>query len=289
MTIDKSLIQKIRKDTGARIVDCQKALSENGGDLEAAKDWLRKKGIAAGAKKVDRVAADGGIAVCAQGNKGIMIEINSETDFVAKNNDFVGFGGKMLELALSSGVDSVDALCGLPCDGTSVEEMRLALAGKTGENIVMKRLVELSVQPGTVSSYVHNAFSPSMGKIGVLVSLHSEADPKELDALGKKIAMHIAATSPQYVRIQDVISADVERERGILGAQIEEQKKGITEDIRNKMIEGRMRKFFESIVLEEQDFALDPSTKVKDVIAAESKRLGHPIVIANFSKMALGA
>ena len=289
MSIDKSMVQKIRTETGARIIDCQKALVETGGDPDAAKDWLRKKGIASGAKKATRIAADGGIAVRTQGNRAVMIEINSETDFVAKNNDFLDFGHTILDLALSQKDLSVEALCGMSCSGTLVEDMRLSLAGKTGENIVIKRLVELSVQPGTVSAYLHNAFSSSIGKIGVLVALQSEADAKELDVLGKKIAMHIAAASPQYVRVQDVSTEDVDKEKSILSVQIKEQKKDVPEEIRNKMIEGRMRKFFESIVLEEQDFACEPGTKVKDFLSAESKRLGHPIVISNFSKLALGA
>lgn len=289
MAIDTSLIQKIRTETGAKIVDCQKALMETNGDPEAAKEWLRKKGIASGAKKVDRTAADGGISVCTQGNKGFMLEINTETDFVAKNKDFLDFSSTLIDLAFSQGATSVETLCGLSCNGVSVEEMRLGLAGKTGENIVVKRIAELSVHPGVVSSYIHNALSPSMGKTGVLVSLQSEADPKELDALGKKIAMHIVATSPQYVRIKDVSETDIDKEKEILGAQIAEQKKDAPEEIRAKMIEGRMRKFFENIVLEEQDFALEPGTKVKDVLVAESKRLGCSISIGNFVMMKLGA
>lgn len=289
MTLDKkSAIEKMRKETGARMIDCQKALHSANGNIEEAKEWLRKKGIASGAKKADRVAADGGVAVYAKDNRGIILEINSETDFVAKSSDFIQFIHTILDLSWSKKATSVEALHNIPHNEMSIEEMRLALAGKTGENIIIKRLVEQSVQPGVVSSYVHNALSPSIGKIGVLVALQSDADPKELDMLGKKIAMHVAASSPKYVRIQDVCQDEINKEKEILGAQIDEQKKGVSDEIRNKMLDGRMRKFFEENTLEEQTFALDSGYKVKDFIAQEAKRLGHTIAIGGFSKIVLG-
>lgn len=289
MILDKkSAIETMRKETGAPIIDCHKAFYSANGDIAKAKEWLRKKGIASGAKKADRVAADGGVAVYAKDNRGIILEINSETDFVARSKDFIQFIRTILDLAWSKKATSVEALHNIPHNEMSIEEMRLDLAGKTGENIIIKRLVEQSVQPGVVSSYVHNALFPSIGKIGVLVALQSDADPKKLDMLGKKIAMHVAASSPKYVRIQDVCQDEINKEKEVLGAQIDEQKKGVSDAIRNKMLDGRMRKFVEENTLEEQTFALDSGYKVKDFIAQEAKRLGHTIAIGGFSKIVLG-
>jgi elongation factor Ts len=288
MTIDKSLLQQIRKETGARITDCQKALIECQGDLDQAKEWLRKKGIAAGAKKTDRATHDGAVALCADGANGVLIEINCETDFVAKNVEFLSFADKISHLALTHNASSLDGLTALSVDGTSVEDMRLALAGKTGENIRLQNLVSLSTSPGIVASYVHGAFSPSVGKIGIMVALESTGNADELAAIGKKIAMHVAATSPDYVSIGDVPQDVIDKEKSVLSAQIAEQKKDAPEDIRIKMIDGRMGKLFGQIVLEEQDFVMEPGTKVKDMLAKASDQLGAPIRIMSFCKMTVG-
>ena len=283
--ITASLVKELREKTGAGMLDCKKALVEAGGDLENAVDWLRKKGLATAAKKAGRTASQGLVAAKVEGKKGVVLEVNSETDFVALNADFQGFVAAALDVAINTEGDT-EALKAADMGGKSVADTLTDLVAKIGENLNVRRFETLSVEKGAVVPYIHNAVVPGMGKIGVLVALESEADESALNALGKQIAMHIAATSPVALNTADVPAEMVQREKDIFSEQA--RASGKPEAIIEKMIEGRLRKFYEEVVLMEQEFVMDGDKKVKDVVADFAKESGKDTKLKAFVRFKLG-
>jgi elongation factor Ts len=284
--VTAALVKELREISGAGMMDCKIALSENAGNLEEAVDWLRKKGLAAAAKKAGRVAAEGLVAIVAGDRKGVMVEVNSETDFVARNDQFQNFVSGVAKLALDTG--DIEALknARFPGDSQTVAEKLTQLVATIGENMSLRRMAGLSVKDGVVATYMHNATVPNMGKIGVLVALESTGDKAKLAALGKQIAMHVAAANPQALDIKAVSAADLDRERAVLAEQA--RASGKPEEIIAKMVEGRLRKFYEDVVLLEQLYVIDGESRVKQVIENAAKDVGAPVKIAGFARMALG-
>jgi elongation factor Ts len=284
--ITASLVKELREKTGAGMMDCKRALGETEGDIEGAVDWLRKKGLAAAAKKAGRIAAEGLVGVATSGNAGAVVEVNSETDFVARNEAFQNFVRQVAELALAKGdLDSVKAAA-FPGTGRNVAEELTHLVATIGENMSLRRIRRLEVGKGVVVSYVHNALVPGLGKIGVLVALESAADAAKLTALGKQLAMHVAAANPQFLTIADVDAASLERERDVLREQAKAS--GKPDAIIDKMVEGRLRKYYEEVVLLEQIFVVDGETRIAKVVEAAAKEAGGPIKITAFARFALG-
>ncbi len=283
--ITAALVKQLREMTGAGMMDCKKALAETSGDLEGAVDWLRKKGLSAAAKKAGRVAAEGLIGAAAEGNRGALVEVNAETDFVGRNETFQQFVTAVARLALDT--PSVEALPAKPMNGGStVQDQLTQLVATIGENMNLRRMTSISVGTGVVASYVHNAVAPGLGKIGVLVGLESQGDPEKLAALGRDIAMHVAATSPMSIDVEGVDPAALERERSVLAEQAKAS--GKPAEIVAKMVEGRLRKFYEEVVLLEQTFVKDGERKVKAVIEQAAKEIGAPVKVAAIARMALG-
>ncbi|MFO0294882.1 MAG: translation elongation factor Ts [Rhodospirillales bacterium] len=284
--ITASLVKDLRDKTGAGMMDCKKALTETQGDLEAAVDWLRKKGLAAAAKKAGRIAAEGLVAVAAAGNRGALLEVNAETDFVARNAQFQAFARAAAEQALAVGGDLARTGAAALPDGGTVAERLTGLIATIGENMSLRRAAALSVPAGVVTSYIHNAAAPGLGKIGVLVALESTGDAEKLSALGKQIAMHVAAANPSALDIASVDPAALDRERAILSEQAAAS--GKPPQVVEKMVEGRLRKFYEETVLLEQVYVVDGESRVKDVVAATAKEIGAPVRLAGFLRYALG-
>jgi len=285
--ISPNLVRELREKSGAGMMDCKKALVENNGNLEAAVDWLRKKGLAAAAKKAGRVAAEGLVGVAACGNAAAAVEINAETDFISRNEQFQKMVLQAAEAAASKEY-TIESLAQAPFKGetaTVAEEMTRLIA-VIGENMNLRRVQRLSVQNGIVATYVHNATAPGLGRIGVLVALESTGDTAKLQELGKKIAMHVAAASPQSLDVSSLDSASLERERAVLVEQA--RASGRPEEVIEKMVEGRVRKFYEEVVLLEQVFVMDGKTKVADVVAQFSKEIGAPITLTGFVRYGLG-
>lgn len=266
-------------------MDCKKALVETNGDFEAAVDWLRTKGLAAAAKKAGRVTAEGLTALCIEGSVGAAIELNSETDFVARNDQFQALVSTIAKAAVKT--KDIEELqnAKLPNGKTVAEEVTSNIA-VIGENLNLRRMATASVTEGVVASYVHNAIAENMGKISVLVALESKADKEELNKLGKQIAMHIAAARPLVLTPAEVDQELVERERAIFKEQTKDS--GKPDNIIEKMVEGRIRKFYEEIVLLEQVFVVDGKSRITDVLIDASKRLGHDIKITSYVRLELG-
>ncbi len=266
---DLNLIKKLREATGCGIADCNKALAENGDDFEKAIDWLRKKGLSSAGKKSGRITSEGAVAVAFQGNKASVVEVNSETDFVARNQKFQDFTAAIAKMAL--GFDDVEKLKASQFSGAShsVDEEVKNQISVIGENINIRRIANLSVQNGVVVSYIHNAIAENMGKIAVLLALESSADKTKLEEFGKQISMHIAATKPDALTVDSVDPSKLARETEILKEQA--RASGKPESIIDKMIEGRIRKYYEEVVLLEQPFVMDDKSKIKDAVAAFSK------------------
>jgi elongation factor Ts len=284
--ITAALVKELREVSGAGMMDCKKALSENGGNLEQAVDWLRKKGLAAAAKKAGRVAADGLVGVVAEGSQGALVEINCETDFVARNEQFQAFVAAVAKLALkASDVEALKAMA-LPGESLTVAEKLTQLVATIGENMQLRRMAKVSVGNGAIAAYMHNAVVPGLGKIGVLVGLESSGDKAALAGLGKQVAMHVAATNPQALTIDAVDPAMLERERAVLAEQAKAS--GKPAEIIGKMVEGRLRKYYEDVVLLEQVYVIDGESRVKQVIEKAAKDLGAPVEIAGYVRMALG-
>jgi elongation factor Ts len=284
--ITAATVKELRERTGAGMMDCKKALGETNGDMEAAIDWLRTKGLAAAAKKAGRQAAEGLVGVAVKGATGAVVEVNSETDFVAKNEQFQEFVRTVAELALETGND-VGALAqaNWPAGGT-VEEKLTSNIATIGENQSLRRAAVLNVNDGVVVSYVHNSVGAGLGKIGVLVALESTADKAALEALGKQLAMHIAAANPLALKGEDLDAEMVERERAIAAEKAAES--GKPADIVAKMVDGAIAKFRKENALLSQIFVMDNKTKVEDVVAAEAKKLGAPIALAAYVRFQLG-
>ena len=285
--VTAALVKQLRDQTGAGMMDCKAALTETEGDFEAAVDWLRKKGLAAAAKKAGRVASQGLVGVEVSGRRGAMVEVNSETDFVARNQDFQALVRAITRLALEMGGDRDRLLSAeVPAGGRSVADEITQAVAVIGENINLRRSAALEVDQGVVGSYVHGALAPGLGTIGVLVGLHSSGDPDRLAALGKQLAMHIAAARPQAVSIDRLDPATLVRERAIYADQA--RASGKPDNIIDKIVDGRVRKFYEEAVLLEQPFVIDPDLKVKDAIDRVAEETGSSIAVAEFVRFALG-
>jgi len=283
--ISASMVKDLRDKTGAGMMDCKAALAESGGDMESAVDWLRKKGLSKAAKKAGRVAAEGLIGVAARSDVGALVEVNSETDFVARNDQFKDFVKTAAQLALEVEGD-VEKLLVKPMGGATVDATLKEMIAKIGENMSVRRAVVLAVSPGVVGTYVHNAASPELGKIGVLVALKSTADPAKLTALGRQLAMHVAAAAPIALTAAHVPAETVERERAIYADQARQS--GKPENVVEKMIEGRMRKFYEESVLLQQVFVIDGETRIEKVLEKASKDFGAPVAIEGFVRFQVG-
>jgi elongation factor Ts len=285
--IAAALVKELREKTGAGMMDCKRALGETGGDMEAAVDWLRKKGLAAAAKKAGRIAAEGLVGAATRTVAGAVVEVNSETDFVARNELFQAFVRTVAGLAVGGNGD-VEALKQTPYPGTgrTVAEELTELVARIGENLVLRRTARLAVASGVVASYVHNSLAPGLGKIGVLVALESDASGEALATLGRQLAMHVAAANPQYLDVSSVPAAALDRERAVLREQAAGS--GKSEEIVARMVEGRLRKFYEEAVLLDQVFVIDNETRVSKVVEAAAKQAGSPIRVAGFVRLALG-
>ncbi|HXQ46026.1 MAG TPA: translation elongation factor Ts [Caulobacteraceae bacterium] len=283
-------VKDLRERTGAGMMDCKKALTETGGEIEQAIDWLRAKGLSKAAKKADRIAAEGLIAVALRndglGMTGAVIELNAETDFVARNGLFQSAALKTAAAALDAGGD-VDAIAAAKtADGETIGEMITQLIATVGENMQLRRAGRFQVARGAVAAYVHNQVAPDVGRIGVLVAVEGEGDQAELQALGKKIAMHIAATQPMSLSADDLDPAAIERERAIFTEQALES--GRPANIVEKMVEGRIRKFLEEVVLLKQAFVMNTDQTVEQLVAETAKTMGAPINVTGFVRLSLG-
>ncbi len=286
MTITAGMVKDLREKTGAGMMDCKGALAETNGDVEAAIDLLRKKGLAKAAKKGGRIAADGLIGLAISDGKGAIVEVNSETDFVARGDGFQAFVREVSKLALKADGDLDRLLASpFPGGGTTAEALTNLIA-KLGENMSIRRSAGLSVSPGVVASYIHNATGPDLGKIGVLVAVESSGDQEKVAALGKQIAMHIAAASPIAVSPADVPADVVARERAIFAEQAKES--GKPANVIEKMVEGRLRKFYEEQVLLQQTFVIDGETQVAKVLENASKELGAKVQVKAFLRFQVG-
>jgi len=285
--VSAALVKELREKTGAGMMDCKRALAETAANLEDAIDWLRKKGLSAAAKKAGRIAAEGLIAVAASGGRGAVVEVNAETDFVARNESFQKFAATVGAIALDAAGDLEQIKsAAYPGTGRTVGEELTHMVATIGENMSLRRAAAWTVSPGVVASYVHNALAPGLGKIGVLVALESAAAPDKLLALGRQLAMHVAAANPQATEIADVDPAAVDRERNILAEQA--RASGKPEEIIAKMVEGRLRKFYEDVVLLEQTYVIDGESKVRAAVQIAAKELGAPVRVAGFVRYALG-
>ena len=285
--ITAALVKQLREKSGAGMMDCKNALKETDGDLEAAVDLLRTKGLATAAKKAGRVASEGLIGVAVDGTSAAAVEVNAETDFVGRNKDFQGFVATLAQLALGVG-DDIEALraAEYPGTGRSVAEELTQLIATIGENINLRRVAVQRVPNGVAARYVHGAVATDLGRIGVLVGLESTGDAEKLAALGKQLAMHISFSRPESISAEDLDPALVERERTILADQARES--GKPEEIVQKMVDGRIRKYYEDVVLLEQTWVIDDESKVKDVLAAAAKDVGASVAVSGFTCFVLG-
>ncbi|MGD9535775.1 MAG: translation elongation factor Ts [Alphaproteobacteria bacterium] len=284
--VSAALVKDLREKTGAGMMDCKKALAETAGDLEAAVDWLRKKGLAAAAKKASRVASEGLVGIAVEGGRGAVVEVNSETDFVARNPQFQEAVREIAQAALASGnVESLKA-AKLARSGRSVADEITHLVATIGENIGLRRAQGLSVSNGLVASYVHGAIAPGLGRIGVLVALESSAPAEALQEIGRQLAMHVAAANPQAVSPADLDPELLARERAVLVDQAKAS--GKPDNIIEKMVEGRLRKFYEEVALLEQVWVIDSESKVGKVVEAAGKAAGAPIAVKGFVRFAIG-
>lgn len=285
--ITAAMVKELRESTSAGMLDCKKALVETNGNMEQAVDWLRKKGLASAAKKASRIAAEGLVSVAVDGNKGAVVEVNSETDFVAKNEIFQEYVEDAAKVALRCHGEVCDMKnFNCPKCGKTFEGRLTDMIAKIGENMNLRRAKVLEVTNGVVASYVHSALRPNLGRIGVLVALESTADKEKLKELGKHIAMHIAASAPLFLDIAHVDPAAVAHEKSIFAEQAKAS--GKPENIIEKMVEGRIRKYYEEVVLEEQAYIMDPDKKVKQVIADAAKELGADIKLTDYVCFKLG-
>ena len=289
--ITAQLVKELREISGAGMMDCKKALTETGGEIEAAIDWLRTKGLSKAAKKADRVAAEGLVAVALKddgaGMTGAVIELNAETDFVSRNAQFQEGARKVAQAALGVENGDIQALNAAPlADGQAVSEMITGLIATIGENMLVRRAARFVVPEGAVAAYIHNATAPDLGRIGVLVALNSTGPHDRVQDIGRKVAMHIAATQPLALRIEEVDPAAVERERAIFAEQAAAS--GKPPNVVEKMIEGRIRKFYEEVVLLKQAFVMEPEVTVEQYVEKAAKDMGHPVTVTGFVRLALG-
>ena len=288
--ITAPLVKELREKSGAGMMDCKKALQETGGDIEAAGDWLRAKGVVKAERKAGRAAAEGLVAVALRSNgagmTGAVIELNAETDFVARNELFQQTARKIAQTALDvqGGVDAISAA--KTADGETVSDMISGLIATIGENMMLRRAARFEVAHGAVAAYVHNAAAPELGRIGVLVAVEGQGDQAKLQELGKKVAMHVAATQPLSLSPDDLDPAAVEKERAIFTEQA--LASGKPPQVVEKMVEGRLRKFYEEVVLLKQAFVMNPDQTVEQLVADTAKQLGSPVAVKGFVRLALG-
>ncbi|AJY46673.1 translation elongation factor Ts [Martelella endophytica] len=286
-TITAAMVKELREKSGAGMMDCKKALAETDGDMEAAIDWLRAKGISKADKKSGRTAAEGLIGIAEAGTEAVVIEVNSETDFVARNEAFQEMVSGVASVALSTD-GSVEAISAAtyPKTGKSVEDSIKDAIGTIGENMTLRRAAKLSVGSGVVATYVHNAVADGLGKLGVLVALESDGDKEALNAIGRQVAMHVAATNPLAVRADEVDKDIADRERHVFLEQAKES--GKPAEIAEKMVEGRMRKFFQEVALLSQAFVINPDLTVEQAVKEAEKAAGAPIKVVAIARLALG-
>ena len=286
-TITATMVKDLREKTGAGMMDCKAALNEAQGDMETAVDWLRARGLAKAAKKAGRVAAEGLIGLAADAKQAALVEVNSETDFVARNQKFQDMVSAIATAALKTKGDVDKLAAGKYGSGkATVADTIKEMVGAIGENMTLRRAAHLSAAKGVVASYMHNTIAPGLGKIGVIVALESAGDTEQLKSFGRQIAMHIAAANPQAVAVDSLDKAVIERERAVLTEQAKES--GKPAQVIEKMVEGRLRKFYEEVVLLAQAFVHDPETTVAKAVAEAEKAAGAPIKITGFYRYALG-
>jgi len=283
--ITASMVKELRDKTGAGMMDCKAALGETGGDLESAVDWLRKKGLAKAAKKAGRVAADGLIGVAVAGNKGVVVEVNSETDFVARNDLFQGLVKMIADIALSVGADVDKILAARVGDRTAADAINETIA-KVGENMTLRRAASLAVGKGVVASYVHNSVIEGLGKIGVIVALDSAGNADELKAFGRMLAMHVASANPQAIDAAGLDPVTVERERNVLAEKFKAQ--GKPANVIDKIVESGLKTFYKEVCLLDQGFIFDDKKSVGQALKENEGKVGAPIKIAGFVRYALG-
>ncbi|BAQ17534.1 translation elongation factor Ts [Methyloceanibacter caenitepidi] len=285
-TITAAMVKELREKTGAGMMDCKSALNENDGDMEAAVDWLRAKGLAKAAKKAGRVAAEGLIGIAETDTEAALVEVNSETDFVARNPTFQDMVTAISNAAINAKGDIEKLGAEAYKGGSSVAETLKEMVGSIGENMTLRRTAYLDAGKGVVASYMHNQAAPGLGKIGVIVALESTGDVDAVKGFGKQVAMHIAATNPQAIDTDSLDQELVERERTVLTEQAKES--GKPDNVIEKMVEGRLRKFYEEVVLLKQPFVHDPDNTVAKAMEAAGKDAGAPIKIVGFYRYALG-
>ncbi|MBB6259644.1 elongation factor Ts [Paenochrobactrum gallinarii] len=287
MSVSASQVKQLRDLTGAGMMDCKAALAETNGDIDAAVDWLRAKGIAKADKKAGRTAAEGLIAVAADGNKAVVVEVNSETDFVARNDAFQEIVRNVAQVALATdGSTEAVAAATYPGAEKNVTEVIKDAVGTIGENMSFRRSAALSVNNGTVATYIHNGVSDGLGKMGVLVAIETDGDKEAANAFGRQVAMHVAAINPLALTNEEVDATAVEREKAIFIEQARES--GKPDAIIEKMIDGRMRKFYEEVVLLSQSFVINPDLTVAAALKEAEKTIGAPAKITAFVRFALG-
>lgn len=286
MSITASMVKELRDKTGAGMMDCKAALTESGGDVEAAVDWLRAKGLSRAAKKAGRVAAEGLIGVATAEDRAVMVEVNSETDFVARNEDFQRLVAGIARAALATDGSLAAVQSAKMADGVSVDDAIKAAIATIGENMTLRRSAMVVAPSGSVATYVHNSVALGLGKIGVIVGVNSTGGGEKLAEIGRQVAMHVAASSPLAVRVEDLDPEVIARERAVYAEQARES--GKPEAIIEKMVEGRMRKFHEEVVLLSQAFVIDTDKTVAQALESAAADVGGPIEIAEFAVFRLG-
>ena len=283
--VSAAMVKELRDQTGAGMMDCKAALSETGGNLEAAVDWLRKKGLSKAAKKAGRVAAEGLVGVAVGATKGILVEVNSETDFVARNDLFQGVVKMVADAALDAGAN-VDKILAAKAGGITIDEAIADTIAKIGENMSLRRAAELAVGKGAIGSYVHNAVSDGLGRIGVLVALESTGKSDELKAFGRMVAMHVASANPQAVDPSGLDAATVEREKAVLSEKAKAQ--GKPANVIDKIVESGLKTFYKEVCLLDQGFIFDDKKSVAQAVKEAEAKAGAPITVTGFVRFALG-
>jgi elongation factor Ts len=277
------MVKELRDQTGAGMMDCKSALSESGGNLEAAVDWLRKKGLSKAAKKAGRVAAEGLIGVGLTANKGVLVEVNSETDFVARNDLFQGLVKMIASAALDTGPE-VEKILAAPVGSSTIANAISETIAKVGENMTLRRAAALSVSSGVVASYVHNSVTDGLGRIGVIVALESAGDKEELKAIGRMVAMHVASANPQAVDSSGLDPATIEREKGVLAAKAQGKPANVVE----KIVESGLKTYYKEVCLLDQGFIFDDKKSVAQALKESESKTGSPIKVTGFVRYALG-
>jgi len=284
-TVSATMVKELRDQTGAGMMDCKAALSETGGNLDAAVDWLRKKGLSKAAKKAGRVAAEGLVGVAVRATKGILVEVNSETDFVARNDLFQGLVKMVADVALDAGAN-VDKILAAKAGAITIDEAIADTIAKVGENMSLRRAAELSVGKGAIGSYVHNAVSDGLGRIGVLVALESTGKNDELKAFGRMVAMHVASANPQAIDPAGLDAAAIEREKAVLSDKAKAQ--GKPANVIDKIVESGLKTFYKEVCLLDQGFIFDDKKSVAQAVKEAEAKAGAPIKVAGFFRFALG-